>query len=153
MSGRGAEKRSATLSSALQLQWQCAGQKRCDQVTVNSPEAKQALDKMVSWVAHLPLAPVTTYMEDPSRWSGRTVIYLYAQLAICLHTGQRQTQSKIAGKFDIGSCQRARGRTGHSAIGAGPGHPTPIRRMPPGMGVYQYMLQPEAAESTAITHH
>ncbi len=88
-------------------------------VTVNSPEAKQALDRMISWVGTISPSAVTTYMEESARqvWQdGNSVFMRNWPYAYAL--GNDATQSKVAQKFDIASLPYGvAGQTGHSAIG------------------------------------
>ncbi|WP_220196947.1 ABC transporter substrate-binding protein [Ktedonospora formicarum] len=88
-------------------------------VTVNSPEAKQALARMVKWIGTISPLSVTTFQEEPTRniWQNgdaafmRNWPYAYA-------LGNDSTQSKIANKFDItGLPYGGSGTVGHSAIG------------------------------------
>lgn len=88
-------------------------------VTVNSPQAVQALTDMVSWVGTISPSAVTTYMEDTARnvfQQGNSAFMRNWPYAYSL--GNDATQSKIAGKFDIHSLPYGgSSTTGHSAIG------------------------------------
>jgi multiple sugar transport system substrate-binding protein len=88
-------------------------------VTVNSPEAQQALSQMVSWIGTISPPAVTTYQEEPARtvWQNgssafmRNWPYAYA-------LGNDPKQSKVAGKFDIAPIPYGgSGTIGHSALG------------------------------------
>ncbi|HTI16007.1 MAG TPA: ABC transporter substrate-binding protein [Dictyobacter sp.] len=88
-------------------------------VTVNSPEALQALTEMVSWVGTISPSAVTTYQEDQSlgTWKEGNSAFMrnwpYAY-AIC----NDPTQSKIPHKFDVTSLPYGgSGTAGHSALG------------------------------------
>lgn len=122
-------------------------------VTVNSPEAVQALTKMVSWVGTISPDAVTTYMEDTARnvWQqGNSVFMRNWPYAYSL--GNDATQSKIAGKFDIHSLlYGGSNTTGHSCIG---GWNLAINAFTPNVDAawsfVHYMLQPDAQKSIAI---
>jgi trehalose/maltose transport system substrate-binding protein len=122
-------------------------------VTVNSPEARQALDRMVSWVGTISPGAVTTYMEEPSRqvWQNGNSIYM-RNWPYAYSLGNDKAQSKVAGKFDISSLPAgAAGGTGHSAIG---GWNLAINAFSThadqAWEFINYMLQPEAQKTTAI---
>ncbi|HEY7415906.1 MAG TPA: ABC transporter substrate-binding protein, partial [Ktedonobacteraceae bacterium] len=88
-------------------------------VTVNSPEAQQALSEMVGWVGSISPSAVTTYQEEDARniWDqGNSVFMRNWPYAYSL--GNDPTQSKIAHKFDITTIPHAASQsTGHSCIG------------------------------------
>jgi len=88
-------------------------------VTVNSPQAVQALTRMASWVGTISPTAVTTYMEDQARstWqAGNSAFMRNWPYAYAL--GNDPKSSSIAGKFDISSLPYGvAGQTGHSAIG------------------------------------
>lgn len=87
-------------------------------VTVNSPEAVQALTQMVSWVGTISPLAVTTYQEEPSRivWqNGDSAFMRNWPYAYALGNAAK---SVVAGKFDITSIPYGgSGTVGHSAIG------------------------------------
>jgi multiple sugar transport system substrate-binding protein len=122
-------------------------------VTVNSPEANQALSQMVSWVGTISPPAVTTYQEEPSRivWQDgnsafmRNWLYAYA-------LGNDASQSKVANKFDITSIPYGgSGTVGHSAIG---GWNLAINAFSKNTDAswefIKFMLQPEAQKKLAI---
>lgn len=122
-------------------------------VTVNSPEAQQALTQMVSWVGTISPAAVITYQEEPSRtvWQNgdsafmRNWPYAYA-------LGNDAKQSKVAGKFDISEIPHGgSGTVGHSALG---GWNLAINAFSKnGDAAWEFikfMLQPEAQKKLAI---
>jgi multiple sugar transport system substrate-binding protein len=122
-------------------------------VTINSPEAKQALDRMVSWVGTISPGAVTTYMEDPSRlvWQNGDAVYM-RNWPYAYALGNDKTQSKVAGKFDIGSLPAGVvGGTGHSAIG---GWNLAINAFSAhadqAWEFTKYMMQPDAQKTTAL---
>ncbi|HEX7735977.1 MAG TPA: ABC transporter substrate-binding protein [Ktedonobacteraceae bacterium] len=88
-------------------------------VTVNSPEANQALSQMVSWVGTISPQAVTTYQEEPARstWQNGDAAFMRNwPYAYALSNDPKQ--SKVAGKFDISSLPYGgSGTVGHSAIG------------------------------------
>lgn len=88
-------------------------------VTVNSPEAQQALTEMVSWVGTISPQAVTTYEEPQSLsvWQqGNSVFMRNWPYAYSLSNDP--TQSKIQNKFDITTIPHAAGQSvGHSCIG------------------------------------
>lgn len=88
-------------------------------VTVNSPEAQQALAKMVSWIGTISPTAITTYKEEEARaaWQDgdssfmRNWPYAYA-------LGNDAKTSKIAGKFEVHPMLYGGSNAlGHSAIG------------------------------------
>ena len=122
-------------------------------VTVNSPEAQQALTQMVSWVGTISPQAVTTYQEEPSRtvWQNgdsafmRNWPYAYA-------LGNDPTKSKVAGKFDISSLPSSgNGTVGHSAIGGWNLAINAFSKNPDASWEFiKFMLQPEAQKKLAI---
>ncbi|WP_165423044.1 ABC transporter substrate-binding protein [Ktedonosporobacter rubrisoli] len=88
-------------------------------VTINSPEARQALTRMVSWVGTISPEAVTTYQEDPARqvWqNGNAALMRNWPYAYALSSDPKQSQ--IVGKFDISAMPYGgSGTVGHSAIG------------------------------------
>lgn len=122
-------------------------------VIVNSPQAQQALAKMVSWVGTISPDAVTTYMEDPSRlvWQGgnsafmRNWPYAYA-------LGNDSSQSKIANKFDIASLPYGGSeQNGHSAIGGWNLAINAYSKNPDQSWEFiKYMLGPDAQKKTAL---
>jgi multiple sugar transport system substrate-binding protein len=88
-------------------------------VTVNSPEAQQALSEMVGWVGSISPSAVTTYQEPQSLsvWQqGNSVFMRNWPYAYSLSNDP--TQSKIQNKFDITTIPHAASQsTGHSCIG------------------------------------
>lgn len=122
-------------------------------VTVNSPEAVQALARMVSWVGTISPDAVTTYMEDVARnvWQqGNSVFMRNWPYAYSL--GNDPSQSKIPGKFDIhGMLYGGSNTVGHSAIG---GWNLAINAFTPDANAawsfMHYMLQPDAQKALAI---
>jgi multiple sugar transport system substrate-binding protein len=122
-------------------------------VTINSPEAKAALDQMVGWVGTISPAAVTTYMEDPSRlvWQNGDSAFM-RNWPYAYPLGNDASQSKIAGKFDIHSLlYGGSGTVGHSAIG---GWNLAINAFSPradqAWQFISYMLQPAAQKQAAI---
>lgn len=122
-------------------------------VTVNSPEAQQALSQMVSWIGTISPPAVTTYQEEPARtvWQNgdsafmRNWPYAYA-------LGSDPKQSKVAGKFDIGPIPYGgSGTVGHSALG---GWNLAINAFSKNADAawefMNFMLQPEAQKKLAI---
>jgi len=123
-------------------------------VTVNSPEAQQALTRMVSWVGTISPDAVTTYMEDPSRitWQNGDSAFM-RNWPYAYSLGNDPTQSKVANKFDITSLPYGGTNTvGHSAIG---GWNLAINAYSPradqAWEFIKYMLQPDAQKKGAIS--
>ncbi len=122
-------------------------------VTVNSPEAKQALTEMVSWVGSISPLAVTTYQEEPSRtvWQNgdatfmRNWPYAYA-------LGNDPKQSKVADKFDITSLPYGgSGTVGHSTIGGWNLATNAYSKNADASWEFiKFMLQPEAQKKLAI---
>jgi multiple sugar transport system substrate-binding protein len=88
-------------------------------VTINSPEAQQALSEMVSWVGTISPISVTTLTEEPCRQAfqnGDAIFMRNWPYAYAL--GNTASQSKVAGKFDITSIPYGgSSTTGHSCVG------------------------------------
>ena len=88
-------------------------------VTVNSPQALQALTEMVSWVGTISPIAVTTLTEEPCRQAfqnGDAVFMRNWPYAYSL--GNTASQSKVAGKFDITALPYGgSGTVGHSCVG------------------------------------
>ena len=87
-------------------------------VTVNSPEAVQALTEMVSWVGTISPIAITTYNEEACRQAfqnGDAALMRNWPYAYSLGNG---SGSKVAGKFDIHSIPYGGTNTvGHSCVG------------------------------------
>lgn len=122
-------------------------------VTVNSPQAVQALTDMVSWVGTISPTAVTTYMEDTARnvWQqGNSAFMRNWPYAYSL--GNDASQSKVAGKFDIHAMlYGGSNTTGHSAIG---GWNMAINAFTPDSDAawtfIHYLLQSDAQKSLAV---
>lgn len=122
-------------------------------VTVNSPQAVQALTDMVSWVGTISPDAVTNYMEDSARTvfqQGNSVFMRNWPYAYAL--GNTASQSKIAGKFDIhGMLYGGSNTVGHSCIG---GWNLAINAFTPyqdqSWSFIHYMLQDSAQKTLAI---
>ena len=87
-------------------------------VTVNSPEARQALSEMVSWVGTISPAAITTYQEDDSRLvfqNGNSAFMRNWPYAYALGNA---SGSKVANKFDIVNMPYGGSNTtGHACTG------------------------------------
>ncbi|HLG78047.1 MAG TPA: ABC transporter substrate-binding protein [Ktedonobacteraceae bacterium] len=87
-------------------------------VTINSPEAVQALTEMVSWVGSISPVAITTYAEEACRQAfqnGDAALMRNWPYAYSLGNG---SDSKVAGKFDITSIPYGGSNTvGHSCVG------------------------------------
>ncbi|GCE18322.1 ABC transporter substrate-binding protein [Dictyobacter kobayashii] len=121
-------------------------------VTVNSPEARAALEKMVSWVGTISPTAVTTYLEDPSRqvWQNGDAAFM-RNWPYAYTLGRDPSQSKVAKKFDVHSMPYGGNSiTGHSAIG---GWNLAINayssRFEQSWQFIKYLLQPAAQKQTA----
>jgi multiple sugar transport system substrate-binding protein len=122
-------------------------------VTVNSPEAAQALAKMASWVGTISPAAVTTYQEDQARatWqSGASAFMRNWPYAIAL--GNDPKNSTIAGKFDISALPYGTsGQVGHSAIGGWNLAISNYSKNPDAAWEFvQYLISADAQKTTAI---
>ncbi|HLZ55888.1 MAG TPA: ABC transporter substrate-binding protein [Ktedonosporobacter sp.] len=122
-------------------------------VTVNSPEAKEALTRMVSWVGTISPAAVTTYQEEPSRnvWQNGDSAFM-RNWPYAYKLGNDATQSKIAGKFDITSIPfGGSSTTGHSAIGGWNLAINAFSKNPDATWEFiHYMVQSDAQKQIAI---
>ena|SRR5579883_2357627 len=122
-------------------------------VTVNSPQAVQALTDMVSWVGGISPTAVTTYMEDTARnvWQqGNSAFMRNWPYAYSL--GNDARQSKVAGKFDIHNMlYGGSNTTGHSCIG---GWNLAVNAFTPSVDAawsfIHYLLQADAQKSLAV---
>ncbi len=88
-------------------------------VTVNSPEAVQALTEMVSWVGSISPDAVTTYKEEDARstWQNGDAAFM-RNWTYAYTLGNDPANSKIAGKFDISPLlPGGSNKTGYSCIG------------------------------------
>ncbi|GCE10292.1 ABC transporter substrate-binding protein [Tengunoibacter tsumagoiensis] len=123
------------------------------QVRVNSPEGRQALERMVSWVGTISPEAVTTYMEDPARlvWQNGDAVFMrnwpYAYLL-----SNDPNQSQIKGKFAItGMPHGGSNSTGHSSLG---GWNLSINAFSPhaepAWEFIKYLLQPPAQKKAMI---
>jgi multiple sugar transport system substrate-binding protein len=87
-------------------------------VTVNSPEAQQALSEMVSWVGTISPAAITTYQEDDSRLvfqNGNSAFMRNWPYAYALGNA---SGSKVANKLDIVNMPYGGSNTtGHACTG------------------------------------
>lgn len=122
-------------------------------VTVNSPEAVQALTKMVNWVGTISPGAIITYMEDTARtvWQNGDSIFM-RNWPYAYSLGNDTSQSKIAGKFEIRSMLAGGANTtGHSCVG---GWNFAINAFTPFIDqawqFIHYMLQADAQKSIAI---
>ncbi len=88
-------------------------------VTLNSPEAVQAMSEMVSWVGTISPEDVTTYLEEATRavWERGEALFM-RNWPYAYGSGNDDANSKVAGKFDIrGMLYGGINRTGHSTEG------------------------------------
>lgn len=122
-------------------------------VTVNSPEAKQALAQMVSWVGTISPAAVTTYQEEPSRnvWQNGDAAFM-RNWPYAYGLGNDPKESKIANKFDITALPYGGSNTvGHSAIGGWNLAINAFSKNPDAVWEFiHYMLQNDAQKRIAI---
>lgn len=88
-------------------------------VTVNSPQAVQALTEMVNWVGTISPVAITTYQEEDCRQAfqnGDATFMRNWPYAYSL--GNDSSKSNVAGKFDITSLPYGgSGTVGHSCVG------------------------------------
>ncbi|QBD82596.1 ABC transporter substrate-binding protein [Ktedonosporobacter rubrisoli] len=122
-------------------------------VTINSPEAQQALSMMVSWVGTISPTAVTTYTEEPSRitWQNGNAAFM-RNWPYAYPLGNNPASSKIANKFDIAPLPHGpHSPTGHSAIGGWNMAINTYSRYPEQAWEFiHYMLQPAAQKQGAI---
>jgi multiple sugar transport system substrate-binding protein len=90
-------------------------------VTVNSPEAIQALTEMVSWIGTItPPDVIKYYKEDngPTTWENGNAIFLRSWPRVYA-VANDPTQSSVVGKFDVHPMlyDPAHANIGHSCIG------------------------------------
>jgi len=88
-------------------------------VTVNSPEAMAAVDKMASWVGGISPTAITTYSEEPARstWQNGDAIFM-RNWPYAYSLGNDAAKSKVAGKFDVHPMlPGGSNTTGHSTTG------------------------------------
>jgi multiple sugar transport system substrate-binding protein len=125
-------------------------------VTLNSPEAVQALSEMVSWIGTISPVEVTTHLEEATRaiWERGEALFMrnwpYAYVS-----GNEDANSKVAGKFDIRSMlYGGTNRAGHSTEGgwqlAINAFITPERQQAAWKFI-EYMLGAEAQKIGAMT--
>lgn len=122
-------------------------------VTVNSPEAVQAMTQMVSWVGTISPTSVTTYKEEDARssWQDGDAAFMrnwpYAYVL-----GNDPKTSKIAGKFDVHPMlYGGSGTVGHSCIGGwNLGINAFSQNSDAAWKFIHYMLQPPAQKLSAI---
>lgn len=92
-------------------------------VTVDSPEARQALNTMVGWTNNIPISPpnTDTYTEDVARqtWEDGKAIFMRNWPYVYVHAQGTKTQkTQVTGKFDIHPMLYGGSNTvGHSSIG------------------------------------
>jgi multiple sugar transport system substrate-binding protein len=88
-------------------------------VTVNSPQAVQALTEMVGWVGTISPVAITTYQEEDCRQAfqnGDATFMRNWPYAYSL--GNDSSKSNVAGKFDINALPYGgSGTVGHSCVG------------------------------------
>ncbi len=88
------------------------------QVTVNSPQAQQALAEMVSWVGTISPTAITTYNEEQCRQAFQDGDAIFMRNWPYAYSLGNASGSKVAGKFDISALPYGgSGTVGHSAIG------------------------------------
>lgn len=87
-------------------------------VTVNSPQAQQALTEMVSWVGTISPSAVTTYMEDTARLVWQNGDSAFMRNWPYAYSLGNASGSKVAGKFNIHQMLYGGSNTvGHSCTG------------------------------------
>lgn len=88
-------------------------------VTINSPQAVQALTEMTSWVNTISPISITTFQEEGCRQAfqnGDATFMRNWPYAYSL--GNDATKSKVAGKFDVAALPYGgSGTVGHSCVG------------------------------------
>jgi multiple sugar transport system substrate-binding protein len=122
-------------------------------VTVNSPEALQALQEMVSWVGTISPISVTTLTEEPCRQAfqnGDAIFMRNWPYAYSL--GNDASQSKVAGKFDITALPYGgSGTVGHSCVGGWNMAINAFSKNADAAWTFmQYVLGPDAQKELAI---
>ncbi|GAC1468178.1 MAG: ABC transporter substrate-binding protein [Ktedonobacteraceae bacterium] len=122
-------------------------------ITVNSPEGKQALTQMVSWVGTISPSAVTTYKEEDSRsaWQNGDSAFMrnwpYAYVL-----GNDPKTSKIAGKFDVHPMLfGGSNTTGHSNLGGWNYGINAFSKNPDAAWKFiQHMLSPASQKTIAV---
>ncbi len=121
-------------------------------VTVNSPEATQALTKMVSWIGQISPDAITNYMEEDSRsaWQNGSAAFMrnwpYAYVL-----GNDPANSKIPNKFGVSALPKGGSSSvGHSVIGGWQlGINAYSKNTDACWEFIKYMLSPEAQKISA----
>jgi multiple sugar transport system substrate-binding protein len=88
-------------------------------VTINSPQAHQALDTMVSWIGTISPESVTTFKEEEARlqWENDRAIFM-RNWPYAYSLSNDASTSKVAGRFDVRAMLAAESNgVGHSCIG------------------------------------
>jgi multiple sugar transport system substrate-binding protein len=122
-------------------------------VTVNSPEAQQALTEMVGWVGTISPGAVTTFKEEDSRtsWQNGDAVFM-RNWPYAYALGQLPASSKIVGKFDVHPMLYGGSSTvGHSNIGGWQLGINAFSKVPDAAWTFiKYMLSPDAQKYSAI---
>jgi multiple sugar transport system substrate-binding protein len=121
-------------------------------VTINSPEAVQALTQMVSWVGGISPTAVTTYKEEDSRsaWQDGDAAFM-RNWPYAYSLGNDPKSSKIAGKFDVHPMlYGGSGTTGNSCLGGWQLGINAFSKNPDAAWkLVQFMISPESQKTLA----
>jgi len=122
-------------------------------VTINSPQAVQALTQMVSWVGSISPSAVTTYKEEDARsaWQNGDSAFM-RNWPYAFSLGNDPKTSKIAGKFDVHPMLSAgNGTTGHSNLGGWQYGINAFSKNPDAAWkLVQYMISPPVQKTFAV---
>jgi multiple sugar transport system substrate-binding protein len=122
-------------------------------VLVNSPEAVDALTRMVSWVGAISPNAVTTYKEEDARssWQNGDAVFM-RNWPYAYALGNDPKTSKIAGKFDVHPMLFSGNQTvGYSSLGGWQYGINAFSKNPDAAWKFvQFMLSPATQKSMAI---
>jgi multiple sugar transport system substrate-binding protein len=122
-------------------------------VTVNGPEAMQALTQMAGWVGTISPSAVTTYKEEDSRssWQNGDSAFM-RNWPYAYSLGNDPKTSKIANKFDVHPMlYGGSNSTGHSCLGGWQLGINAFSKNPDAAWKFnQYMLSPASQKTLAV---
>ncbi|GAC1621394.1 MAG: ABC transporter substrate-binding protein [Ktedonobacteraceae bacterium] len=122
-------------------------------VTINSPQAVQALTQMVGWVGTISPSAVTTYKEEDTRsaWQNGDAAFM-RNWPYAFSLGNDPKTSKIAGKFDVHPMlSGGSSLTGHSNLGGWQYGINAFSKNPDASWKFiQYMISPPAQKTLAV---
>ncbi|HEY0756007.1 MAG TPA: ABC transporter substrate-binding protein [Ktedonobacteraceae bacterium] len=121
-------------------------------VTVNSPQAVQALTEMVSWVGTISPIAITTYNEEACRQAFQNSDAAFMRNWPYAYSLGNASTSKVANKFDIHALPfGGSGTVGHSCVGGWNMAINAYSKSPDAAWSFmKYMLGPDAQKLLAI---